>query len=59
MLYNIEKERVKRDSDCNWCKYFNKITKTCNGIGENCFKYDSENKTYFDPIQNKNIKVED
>ena len=50
MLYNINKQRVKKDSDCNWCENFDKTTKTCNGLGVCCFEYDQITSTCIDPV---------
>ena len=50
MLYNFEKKRVKKDSDCNWCEHFEKSTKKCKGFGACCFEYDQLTGSCIDPI---------
>ncbi len=50
MLYNKEQNRVKQDTDCAGCQYFDIPTKTCSGIGKNCFEYDKITGTCIDPI---------
>lgn len=50
MLYNINKDRIKRDSDCGDCEYFDTDTKTCNGFGVKCFEFDPITQTCLDPI---------
>ena len=36
MLYNTNEKRVKKDSDCLTCKFFDKKTKICKGLGIVC-----------------------
>lgn len=50
MLYNTSEQRVKKDLDCASCPYFDKPTKTCNGIGVCCYEYDQVTATCIDPI---------
>lgn len=58
MLYNREKERVKRQVDCMTCPYFDKEKKKCNGLGKTCFEYDPKTKTVIDPITKLAIRID-
>lgn len=57
MLYNKTTKKVKIARDCLNCKYFDIKTKTCNGIGKNCFEYDEKTKTAIDPVTKLTIKL--
>ena len=50
MLYNKELKRLKKELDCQNCKYFDVVQKRCKGFGVNCFEYDPLNSTCIDPI---------
>lgn len=56
MLYNIEKNRPKRDSDCLSCQYFNAEQNCCNGMNKNCFAYDKKTGTLIDGITKLPLK---
>lgn len=58
MLYNKEKERIKKQVDCMTCKYFDKVEKKCNGIGKNCFEYDARTRTVIDPVTKLSIRID-
>lgn len=48
MLYNIEKKQIKDNSHCLECKFFDKNTHKCSGIGKVCFEYDKSTDTIID-----------
>ena len=59
MLYNMELKKVRTKVDCQTCKYFDKRTKDCKGIGKACFEYDPITNTALDPITRLPIKKEE
>ena len=42
MLFNVEKNRLKKDSDCLTCLHFNKETRSCDGMNKCCFACDAK-----------------
>ena len=58
MLYNRETGKVWKNTDCLFCKYFNKQTKKCEGFGKNCFEYDEKTKTAIDPVTHMPIRLD-
>ena len=44
MLYNNLAKRPKKDSDCLTCKYYDKKTKLCKGLGIVCIPKKETNK---------------
>jgi hypothetical protein len=58
MLYNIELNKVRTKVDCQTCKYFDRRTKDCKGIGKCCFEYNEKTRTIFDPITKLPLKLE-
>lgn len=57
MLYNINKHRTKKATDCASCPYFDKKTKECKGKNKNCFLYDKTTKTVIDGITGLPLKI--
>lgn len=57
MLYNIDKNDIQTNVMCIKCKYFDKKTHKCNGIGKVCFEYDKKTKTIIDPITKLPLKL--
>ena len=42
MLFNIEKNRIKKDSDCLTCPHFNKENNCCGGMNICCYVCDKK-----------------
>lgn len=42
MLFNVEKNRLKKDSDCLTCPYFDKKSNCCGGMNKCCFHCDKK-----------------
>ena len=59
MLYNIEKSREKKATDCASCPYFDKETKKCSGLNKNCFLYDALTKTIIDGTTGLPLKIKE
>ena len=57
MIYNRELEKEKKSTDCITCRYFNKKTKKCEGLGSICFETDSVGNL-IDPRTGLKIKKE-
>ena len=57
MLFNIKFKKVKKATDCNSCRYFDKKTKECSGKNKNCFLYDEKTKTVIDGITGLPLKI--
>lgn len=58
MLYNVEKQRVRKSADCISCSFMDKKTKTCaGGIGKRCFEYDAVAGICIDPVTRLPIKI--
>ena len=57
MLYNVEKKKEKKATDCASCQYFDKCTKKCNGLNKNCFLYDKTTKTIIDGVTGLPLKL--
>lgn len=57
MLYNKELDKIKTCADCITCKFFDKRTKICSGIGKNCFEFDPKTRTAIDPVTKLPIKL--
>ena len=58
MLYNIEKKKVMRPTDCILCSHYDKKQKKCNGIGKACFEYDELTKTVIDGVTKLPLRSE-
>lgn len=58
MLFNIEKKKIKNNKHCLSCKYFDKASHKCSGIGKVCFEYDKDTQTLIDPITKMPLKIE-
>ena len=57
MLYNIELKCIKANSHCFKCRYFDKHTKRCSGIGKVCFEYDEKTQTIIDSVTKLPLKI--
>lgn len=57
MLYNTELKKVRTKVDCQTCRWFDKCTKNCQGIGKCCFEYDEKTRTMFDPVTKLPVKI--
>ena len=57
MLYNINKDRPKKATDCVSCAYFDKKTKACSGLNKNCHLYDKLTNTVIDSITGFPLKI--
>ena len=58
MLFNIEQKKIKNTTHCLECKYRDKQTNKCSGIGKVCFEYDEKTQTILDPITKLPLKLE-
>ena len=58
MLYNKRRKKVQNALDCLSCEYFDKETKRFKGYGKNCFEYDPNTRTAFDPVTKLPIKLD-
>ncbi len=58
MLYNRIKNKIRTSVDCTGCVFFNRKTKTCEGLGKTCFEYDEQTKTAIDPVTKLPIRLE-
>ena len=59
MLYNIDKNKPKKATDCASCQYFDKQTKKCNGINTNCFLYDQKTQKIIDGTTGLPLKLKE
>ena len=48
MLYNLEKDKIQKPSQCLGCRFFSETGKCC-GYGKKCFEYNPTTKTILDP----------
>ena len=56
MLFNVEKNRLKKDSDCLTCPHFNKESNSCGGMNKCCFACDKKTGIIIDGITRLPIK---
>lgn len=47
MLYNLEKDKIQKPSQCLGCRFFSETGKCC-GYGKKCFEYNPITKTLID-----------
>lgn len=57
MLYNIELEKIKEQTDCITCPYYNVPLKLCSGLNKVCFEYDPITQTAIDGITKLPINI--
>lgn len=57
MLYNKETNKIRKQTDCMTCQYFDKQEKRCRGLGKTCFEFDKKTQTIIDPITKLPIKL--
>lgn len=56
MLYNMEKHRLKKDSDCLTCPHYDKKNNLCIGMNKCCFACDPKTGIIVDGITKLPIK---
>lgn len=57
MLYNIDKDRVKMDTDCLQCVHYDAFEKKCMGLGIVCYIYDENSNVIIDSVTRLPIKI--
>ena len=48
MIYNLKEDKIQTKAQCLSCKYFEKKSGKCNGIGKCCFEYNPITKNLID-----------
>ena len=57
MLYNMDLGKIKEQTDCITCPYYNVQLKLCCGLNNACFEYDPKTQTAIDGITKLPINI--